>query len=246
MQNAIEAGTRWADAAPGVASKSYLALLHIDGGDVKTALRLGEEVLAEDRENIDANVAVGSASMESQETRRARECFEAALRHDPENGRAWLGMGLVHMYDQEPQKAIAALANAARIFPDSAGIAVTYGWSFVIALDAAGAEQAFLKALTVDRTFSEAHAGLAAALALQGKVDGAHASLELARRLNRHSIAADVADSFLKAARGQQQEAIDAFAAMLKKSPREDILPLLDQLRIYTKKKPLTAAKKTH
>ena len=237
MDAAIAAGASWANAAPSIESKSYLALLHMDGGDMQVGNRLGLEVLQQDASNVDANVVVGSASMEHQQADRARACFDIALKRDPENGRAWLGMGLVHLYDQQTPEAIAALANAARIFPDNAGIAVTYGWSHIIAKDAVNAEQAFEKALEVDRTFSESHAGLAAALALQGKLDRAQESLLLARRLDRHSIGADVAESFLRAAQGQQQEASDIFAHMLKKSPQKGVLPLIDQLRIYTNKK---------
>lgn len=237
MEAAIAAGEQWVKMAPGVRSESYLALLHIDGGDVRRALQLGEGVLQRDESDVDANVAVGSASMEAQQADRAQHCFEIALRQDPENGRAWLGMGLVHLYMEKTDAAVVALANAARIYPENAGIAVTYGWAFIVKKDGAAAEKAFLNAVAVDRTFAEAHAGLAAALALQSKPDQAAAALQLARRLNRDSLGADMAESFLLAMQGKQAAAENQFSKLLQKSPRADVLPLIEQLRIYSSKR---------
>jgi tetratricopeptide (TPR) repeat protein len=237
MPDAIKACESWMELARDDASKSYLALLHTDGGNMDTARRLGLEVLAQDAANVDANVAVGSASIERQESDLARSCFGLALSRDPENGRAWLGMGLVHLYDQETPQAIHALESAARIFPDNAGIAVTLGWAHLIDKNAAAAEQAFENALRVDRTFAESHAGLAAALALQNKLDRAQEEIKLAKRLDPGSIGADVAKTFLLSAQGQQRQATDVFTNVLKQSPRKGVAPLIEQLRIYTRKK---------
>ncbi len=237
IELAIAAGERWLATASGGESTSYLALLHLDAGNMQTASRLGIEALEQDATNVDANVVVGSTSMEHQDADRARKCFEIALQRDQDNGRAWLGMGLVHLYDQEPQQAVQALTAATQIYPGNAGMAVTLGWAHIVANDAIGAEHAFNNALAVDHTFAESHAGLAAALALQGKLDRARESLVIARRLERHSIGADIAESFLRSAEGEEQQAADIFAHMLKKSPRKGVPPLIEQLRLYSSKK---------
>jgi Flp pilus assembly protein TadD len=246
MESAIAAGKKWVEVEHNVKSTSYLALLHIDGGDVHEAHRLGLEVLQQDPENVDANVAVGSATMEQQQSERARECFQTAIRHDPDNGRAWLGMGLVHLYDQETSQAIDALSKAAQVFPENAGIAVTLAWSYVINHDANGAEKFFLKAIEVDHNFAEAHAGYAAALAMQGKLEPARAALELARRLDRKSFGAVLAESFLQATEGNQEASAAAFNQLLSQRPRQDMLPLIEQLRIYSGKHRLRPNKQRH
>jgi tetratricopeptide (TPR) repeat protein len=236
MTDAIAAGERWMRLAPGVDSQSYLALLHMDDGNTEAGRQLALDVLLQDPENVDANVVVGSSMVERQESEQARRHFETALEQDRENGRAWLGLGLVHLYEQQHDQAISALQNAVRIFPDNSGMMVTLGWAKLINKDPAGAQQIFEIALNVDRTFSESHAGLAASLALQMKLDRAQEEVNLAKRLDRNSIGAEVAMSFIQAAHGNQQAAADAFSRALQRSPQEGLPPLIEHLKIYSNK----------
>lgn len=239
MTEAIEAGQKWVDVANDAKSKSYLALLHMDDGNTEGGRVLALEVLAQNPEDVDANVVAGASSMEHQQAVEARNHFETALKHDKENGRAWLGLGLVHLYDQENEKAIEALENAERIFPDNPGIVVTLGWAKIIAKDPVGAEVVFERALRVDRNFSESHGGLAAALAFQRKLDRAEEEIKLAKRLDPASFGADIAKTAVLAVQGQQQNATDVFGKMLERAPKEGVLPLIEQLKIYTTKKGL-------
>ena len=243
MPEAIEAGQRWMALAKDARSKSYLALLYMDDNDIAKGHELAADVLRESPDDVDANVVAGAYSMERQEAQDARARFETALRYDKENGRAWLGLGLVHLYDQEHTQAIEALENAARIFPDNPGIVVTLGWAKLIAKDAAGAERVFEQALRVDRNFSESHGGLAAALAFQGKLDRAQEEINLAKRLDPRSFGADIAKTALLASQGNQQAASDVFARMLERSPQQGVAPLIEQLKIYATKRPVSVAR---
>lgn len=241
MEEAIDAGRRWADAAQNDESKSYLALLYMDDGNTESGRELALDVLSRNPDDVDANVVAGACSVEQQEADHARRHFEIALRHDKDNGRAWLGLGLVHLYDQEYKEAIDALENATRIYPDNPGIVVTLGWAKIIAKDPVGAEQVFEQALRVDRNFSESHGGLAAALAFQQKLDRAEEEIKLAKRLDPASFGADIARTVVLAVQGKQQNAADVFTEMLERSPQEGVLPLIEQLKIYTTKKGLSS-----
>jgi tetratricopeptide (TPR) repeat protein len=241
MPEAIAACERWAALSSDTHSKGYLALLHMDNDNLAAAGKIANEVLSQDPGNVDANVVAGSAAMEVQDAERARVCFSTAINKDPENGRGWLGMGLVHLYDQELLDAARALENAVRIFPDNVGIAVTLGWAHITAQDPASAEKVFGKALLVDRTFCESHAGLAVALALQNKLEQAQTELTLAKRLNPESIGASMAETFILAAQGKQQQAGDVFGNLMKRSPQAGAPSLIEHLNTYATKKARSA-----
>ncbi|HYD78306.1 MAG TPA: tetratricopeptide repeat protein [Paucimonas sp.] len=237
MADAIDACRGWVALANDSESKSYLALLYLDTGDVDNAKPLAREVLAKHPDDINANVVNGIVSVEMQEIAAARRHFETALRHDKTNGRAWLGLGLVHLHEQEHAKAIEALENSIRIHPKNLGAIVTLGWAKLMTKDLTGAQETFEHALRVDRTFGESHGGLAAALALQREFDKAETEIKLARRLNPHGFGAEFAHAAVLAEKGERQSAVDLLTDLLKRAPREGMLPLIEQLRVHAIRK---------
>lgn len=236
MTEAIEAGARWTELANDNKSRSYLSLLYMDNNDAENSSRLAREVLAQDPEDVDANVVAGMASAGKQDIGPARVHFETALRQDGENGRAWLGLSIVQLYQQQHAQAVESLGHASRVFPDNPGILVTLGWAKLTANDAAGAEEVFEQALRLNRTFSESHGGLASALALQGKCERAEQEIKLARRLDPNGFGAEFAETTILAIKGQTKAATDLFDRMLQRAPREGMLPLIEQLRVYASK----------
>jgi tetratricopeptide (TPR) repeat protein len=234
MTEALDACRRWVELAQDNESKSYLALLYMDDGDVQAGGKLALEVLAQNPQDVDANIVAGSASTERQEIRAARAHFQTALERDKESGRAWLGLGLVHLYEQEHTKAIDALENAQRIYPTNSGIIVTLGWAKIAAKDPAGAEQVFEQALRVDHNFAESHGGLATALAFQQKTERAREEIKLARRLNPVGFGAEFAHTVILATQGKQHSATVVLERLLEQAPKEGMLPLIEQLRIYS------------
>ena len=233
MPEAIQAASQWAELDRSNRSRSYLALLYMDNNDADNSIRLAREVLALDADDADANVVAGMAAAGKQDVGPARLHFETVLRQDKENGRAWAGLGIVQMYQQEHAKAIESLAHAARIFPDNPGIAVSLGWARLMARDPAGAQEAFEQAVRLNRTFSESHGGLASALATQHQFERAEQEIRIARRLDPNGFGAEFAESIILAARGEIQAAADLVDRAVQRSPREGVLPLLEQLRIY-------------
>lgn len=233
LDEAIAAATRWHELTRDGKSKSYLALLHMDNNDAQGSAQLAREVLADDPDDVDANVVAGMALARQQEVQPARLHFEAALRQDPGNGRAWLGLGIVQLYQQQHAQAIDALGQALRIFPDNPGIAVALGWARMMAKDAAGAQQAFEHAVRLNRSFSESHGGLASALAFQSQPEQARQEIKLARRLDPAGFGAEFAESTLLALQGQTQAATELIERLLQRAPREGMLPLIDLLRMH-------------
>lgn len=239
MQAAIEACQHWLDSAQGTESRGYLALLHMDHGDMAQAHRLAREVLRQDPDNADAGIVAGTASMEEQEIAAAEEQFARILARESDNARAWLGMGLVRLYRQEHSEAVIAFERAAELLPASSGVFVTLGWAKIVARNLAGAEDVFRHALEVDRNFGEAHGGLATVLALQGRIDAARQAIARARRLNPQGFGAAFAQTLVLKQQGQEREAIDLLSNLLMQTPRQDAQPLIEQIRIYASRNPL-------
>jgi tetratricopeptide (TPR) repeat protein len=238
MTQAIQLCQQWVDAAHDAESRGYLALLHMDHGDVAEAAKLAEEVLRSSPENTHAALVLGTASIESQEIARASEQFERILAREPDNARAWLGIGLARLYQQQHAAAVTALEKATQLLPESVGIRVTLGWATITARDLVRAEQVFRDALEIDHNFGEAHGGLAVALALQARVEQARESISRARRLDPHGFGAVFAQTILLKIQGKDQLATDILARMLLQAPRLDGKTLIEQIELFTRKNP--------
>ena len=235
---ALEACRSWAELAGDQDSKAYLALLEMDNGNMALARELALAVLAESPDHVDANVVAGSSSVERQEMRQARDQFLTVLRQQANHGRAWLGLGLVHLYEQEYPQAIEALEKAVRLMPDNPGTIVALAWARLAAKDAAGAEQTFHHAIRVERNFAESHGGLAAALALQNKVDQAKEEIRIATRLDPANFGGVFAKTILLKLEGKDRVATELLAKLLQQAPADGAPALIDHILTYMNKKP--------
>lgn len=238
MTQAIQLCQQWVDTARSAESSGYLALLHMDQGDIAAARKLAEDVLRTSPDNTDAGIVVGTASIETQDIALARQQFERVLAREPDNARAWLGVGLALLYEQKHAEAVAALERATLLLPDSVGIAVTLGWATLTTRDLIKAEQIFRNALQIDHNFGEAHGGLATALALQSRVDEAREAIRRARRLDPNGFGAVFAQTVVLKLQGKEQMATDLLAGLLQQAPRPDGKTLIEQIEIFTRKNP--------
>lgn len=238
MEQATEYCQRWVNAARDAESRGYLALLHMDRGDIAEARRLAQEVLVESPDNSNAAVVAGTAAIEGQEIAEASEQFQRVLVREPDNARAWLGLGLACLYQQHHPEAITALERASGLVPDSVGIRVTLGWAIVAAREVRRAEEVFRDAIATDRNFGEAHGGLAVALALQMRVDEAREEIRRARGLDPHGFGAVFAHSIILKLQGQHEQATDILANLLQQAPRPDGKTLMEQIEIFLRRNP--------
>jgi len=238
MEQATEYCQQWVDAARDTESRGYLALLHLDRGDITQARKLAQEVLIESPDNSNAGVVVGTAAIEGQEIGEASEQFERILAREPDNARAWLGLGLARLYQQRHPEAITALERATGLVPDSVGIWVTLGWAMVASREVQRAEQVFRDAITVDRNFGEAHGGLAVALAFQMRVDEAREAIRRARGLDPNGFGAVFAHTIILKLQGRHEQATDILANLLQQAPRPDGKTLMQQIEIFLRRNP--------
>jgi tetratricopeptide (TPR) repeat protein len=238
MSAAMDWCQRWVDASKDTHSRGYLALLAMDSGQLADAQRLATEVLAESANDTNANLVVGTGSIEAQEIEQACRHFELVIAREPDNPRAWLGVGLARLYEQRHQEAVTALRKALDLLPDSVGIAVTLGWALLASRDARGAERTFRQAIEIDRGFGEAHGGLAATLALQRQIDEAQQCIRRAERLDPAGFGAAFARMVVLKAQGQHDAATDVLAQALQRAPRPDAKSLIEQIQLFARKHP--------
>jgi tetratricopeptide (TPR) repeat protein len=229
---------QWVDASRDVQSRGYLALLAMDSGQLTDARCLAAEVLAESPDNTHANLVAGTGSIEAQEIEQALRHFELAISREPDNPRGWLGVGLVHLYQQRSEEAIAALRKALDLLPDSVGVAVTLGWALLASRDARGAERIFRAGIEIDRSFGEAHGGLASALALQRRIDEAQQCIRRAERLDPTGFGAAFARTVVLKTQGHHDAATDLLARALQRSPQPDGKSLIEQIELFARKHP--------
>jgi tetratricopeptide (TPR) repeat protein len=238
VSRAIECCRQWVDVAGDTESRGYLALLHLDQGNVADAKALAQDVLQTSPDNVHAGLVLGTASIESQQIEAAHTLFEGILLREPDNARAWLGVGLAQLYLQKAPEAVAALEKAGQLIPDSVGIRVTLGWAQLAARDVLRAERVFRDAVDIDRNFAEAHGGLATALALQTRVDEARESIRRARGLDANSFGAIFAQTIILKLQGRERTATEILANLLLQAPRPDGKTLIEQIEIFTRRHP--------
>jgi tetratricopeptide (TPR) repeat protein len=238
MGEAIKYCQQWIDAARTAESRGYLALLHMDSGDLVEAQKLAAEVLLTSPDDTNAAIVSATVSIESQEIALAVEQFERVLAREPDNARAWLGVGLARLYQQRHQESIAALEKAVQLIPDSVGIRVTLGWAELASRDLGRSEQVFRGALEIDHNFGEAHGGLASALALQMRIDEAREAIRRARRLDPNGFGAVFAQTVVLKLQGKDKMATEILANLLQQAPRLDGKTLIEQIEIFTRKHP--------
>jgi len=230
---ALTVADAWLQRAPDVATRGYVALLEMDHGDMAKAVERAEQVLAEAPDNTDAGIVVGMWSVEQQEVERARDEFTRISAAEPDNPRAWLGLALVHTYLQQHAAALAAYAKACELMPRNVGIVVAMAWEQYAAGDVRGAEARFRAAIEADRTFGEAHGGLAVMLVMQDRRDEARREIELARRLDVQGFGWVYAQSVLLALNDRRAEGEKLLARALDHSLRPGGPTLMSEIRTF-------------
>jgi tetratricopeptide (TPR) repeat protein len=232
-REAIEFCTQWLAEAQDDASKAHLSLLEMDDGNMPRARELAQQVLVSDPDNIEAGIVVGTSSVEQQEMEIAERFFSRILQRQPNNPRAWLGLGIIHLYQQKHSESIAALEKAVSLMPNNSGTIVALGWARLSARDTRGAEKTFRQSIDVDHNFAEAHGGLASALALQARVDEAHAAIRIAKRLDPANFGGHFASTIILKIHGKNELATKQLAHLLEQSPAPGAPSLIEHLRLY-------------
>jgi len=234
-ENALKYARLWQSQASDIQSESYLALLEMDHGDMENAHQRAELVLSEDPENTDAAAVMGTWSVEQQDMDNAAKHFNQILQNDPDNPRGWLGLGLVQLYQEKHTDAVRSLEKALTYMPDNTGTIVTLGWAKLTNKDAKGAEAEFRRAISTDKSFGEAHGGLAVSLIFLGRFDAAKHEIEVSNRLDPHGFGAVFAQSILLQLHGRQQLAQKLLGRLLEQAPKPGGTPLIAHIQSFVK-----------
>lgn len=206
LEGANAACEAWMAGDEGNASRAYLSLLSFDQGDRERARSLAQQVLAAEPGSVDANAVAGNLALEDQDIDAAGAHFSTVLAQQVDNGRALLGMGLTLLHKDDHPAAVSALRKASDNMPGNAGTLVALGWSLLTGGDPQGAEATFRSAIEADRSFAEAHGGLASALVHLQRLDEARQTIIIANKLDRANFGA-----------------VYAHAALLKLEDRSDL-----------------------
>jgi hypothetical protein len=121
---------------------------------------------------------------------------------------------------------VASLERCCAILRRNPGAAVALGWAVLVAHGPVEAEQAFVRAVEVNRSFGESHGGVAVALALQGRAEEAAERAKVARRLLPEGLGARYAEVILLASSGLEEQAQDELNALLDATAGEGLHPL--------------------
>src|SRR5262245_58362398 len=180
---ARELAAQWRQVEPTDAVEGYLCLVDFDHGDFDRARTRADAVLARDPDNPDAAIVIAHGVLDEGDAARAEALFQAVQQREPDNPRALLGLGLVAVRALKHDEAREILERAYALMPETFGTLAILGWTRIAASDPLGAEQYFRRSLEINRTFSETHGGLAAALVMQDRRDEARTEIRVAKRL---------------------------------------------------------------
>lgn len=236
FDEARDCARQWAQQESSTEAHGYLSLLEMDHGDVEEARRRAAAVLAHEPDNPDAGVVVGTGLLEDQQMEQAVDLFRRILARDPGNPRIRLCLGMVHLYRQEFDPAIDAIGQAVKLMPNNGGARVTLGWAHLLKKDLGGAERVFAEAVERHRSFSEAHGGYAAVLALLGRRQEARQSLRRALGLDRACFGAVFAQSMLLEQSGKRDMAVKLVEQALTRQLRPGAPTLIEAVQTYARK----------
>lgn len=233
---ALHHAERWLAAEPGPANRGYVALLHMDHGDMDKAYQHAAQVLEEQPDSTDAAVVMGTWLVEQQEIDKAIVHFQHITEREPENPRGWLGLGLICMYNQQHGDAVRHIERALTFMPDNTGTLVVLGWANLMRQNLTAAEKVFRHAIALDHNFGEAHGGLAVALVLQNRIDAAQSEIKIATRLDPQGFGAVYARSIALKCQGKGEQATRMLSKLLQRSPGADNKPLIEHIQTFVRR----------
>jgi tetratricopeptide (TPR) repeat protein len=153
----------------------------------------------------DALTTLGTLALGEDRTEEALALFNRVLARREHAPRAWVGKGLAELSSGDSEAAAHDIERGAELFGEHIGSWIAAGWANVIKGDIARGREMFAKALSLDHNFSESHGSLAVVDILEGRVDEARHSAQLAMRLDRQSFSGALANALLLQSDGKPE-----------------------------------------
>lgn len=188
-----------------------VSTLAVDIEDDELAARCARQA----GDHPEALTTLGTLALETENGGEARKLFERALELDPDSPRALIGLGLSRLIDEDHAAAAIELDRGAALFATHLGSWIAAGWAHFTAGDATTARARFQHALELDGNFAESHGSLAVLDVLEGHLDQARHRLAVAKRLDRASFSAALAEILLAAGSGDAEKSRRIFETAL-------------------------------
>lgn len=163
----------------------------------------------------EALTTLGTLALETEDSATARLLFSQALQRDPTSPRALIGQGLSRLLESDSAGAALDLDRGAQGFETHLGSWIAAGWAHFIGGDTVTARARFEHALAIDDSFAEIHGSLAALDILDGNIEEARRRIAIARRLDRASFSAALAEMLLASGSGDTDKAKRIFEIAL-------------------------------
>ena len=204
LEDALAFGQAWATRTPENRELlSALSIVAMDADRTDLAILYAEQ--AGDRP--DALATLGMLSLGHEQVGRAADSFDKALALAPDNARALLGKGLELLVEGRIQAATDRIDQAADLFVSHIGSWLASGWAHIIAGDHNAARARFERALALDDRFAETQGALAVLDIVEGRLAEGERRTEVALRLDRSCLSANLAKILILGAKGQKDAA---------------------------------------
>lgn len=180
-----------------------LAIMALDAGDLAQARAYAVAA----RDDLNGIATLGLLRLGEGDTAAADECFAHGLAQRGDNPRLWIGRGLSLLEQGQTEEAARDLEKGAGLFETHTGTWIASGWARFAAGDEVAARAHFQRALALDPNFAEAHGGLAVLSILAGDIEQGRQGAQIAIRLDRRALGAQLAQILLLEQRGETRAA---------------------------------------
>ncbi len=189
-------------------------------GNLLSAEKTYQQVLAQDADNIHALNLLGMLYVNSQRPREAIEFLLRALSQQPDNSQTQNNIGLAYKDLGQNYKAIEHFTKAAELDPDNPDIHNNLGNVLRIVEKPRKAVAAYERALKIAPTFAECWSNLAAALNELGKHERALKAVRRALQLDRELAQAYNNRGDIYLAQAKYEEAVAEYRVAVRLSPK--------------------------
>ncbi|MEX2964298.1 tetratricopeptide repeat protein [Microbulbifer sp. TYP-18] len=187
--------------------KSMRALIALDNEKSEAALSLAKELLNKNPDNVEGNLVAGTLSLTDGNLSEADKCFSVVLAQKPGSGRGWLGKGLLVMLKGDFVHSAEYLERAVELMPNHLGTYNALAWAYICSGELGKAEEAAMRANTIEPRFAETQGTLAVIALMKGDKPVANVKAKLANRLSGNSFAGRFAKALLDSGVGEQANA---------------------------------------
>ncbi len=170
-------------------------------------LALARSASAKGGDHPDALTTQALLELGEGNTEQAKAAFDQVLDRREHSPRARVGRGLAALTTGDHTQATRDLDRGAEMFGTHLGSWIAAGWAHLVAGDIQTAKARFQHVIELDENFAEGHGAMAVVSILGGDPETGQRYGEVARRLDRKSFSAALAQTLIQAGQGEPDKA---------------------------------------